>query len=103
MLILSKATEFAILISKMLRLFRYRVEDYWLLAVSFMAVFFMGVFFYAGTLQLRLIGALFGLSGLLFTTYLVRRGYSRAQSYAHFGSCLVTSALLAYGFHLLTN
>ncbi len=94
---------FDIVAAKMFKLFRYRVEDYWLLAVSFVAIFFMGVFFYAGALQLRLLGALFGLSGLLFTTYVVRRGYSRTKSYIHFGSCIVISALLAFGFHLLTN
>lgn len=87
----------------MLKPFFFRSEDYWLIVASLLAILSMTAFFYAGVLQIRLIAALFGLSGLLFTTYIVRRSYSRGRSYVHLVTCLVASGLLAFGAYLLTN
>jgi hypothetical protein len=87
----------------MLKALSLRVEDYWLVFVSFIAVVFTGMFFYAGALRLRLIAALVGFSGLLFTTYIIRRSYSRSRSYLHLMLCIGASTLLAYIAFLLTN
>jgi hypothetical protein len=87
----------------MIKLIYFRVEDYWLIVASGFAILFTGMFFYAGALQLRLTAALLGFSGLLFTTYIIRRSYSRRRSYLHLALCLITSAALAFGAHLLTN
>lgn len=87
----------------MIKLIYYRVEDYWLIAVSSLAILFTGMFFYAGAVQLRLTAGLLGFTGLLFTTYIIRRSYSRRRSYLHLALCLIASGALAFAAHLLTN
>lgn len=87
----------------MIRIHRFRPEDYWLLMVSFFAVLFLAVMLYAGTLQLRLLGAILGIPGLIFTGYIMRRSYSVRRAQFHVVACLVASAGLAYGAFLLTN
>jgi len=87
----------------MLKIERFRPEDYWLIAVSFVAVLFMAIMFYAGTLQIRIIGLTLGLPGILFTTFIISRSYSRHRAQFHLIICLFASAGLALGAHLLTN
>lgn len=81
----------------------FRVEDYWLIAVSAVSVAFTALFLYAGAMQLRLTAALLGFSGLLFTTYIIRRGYSKRRSYIHLSLCILASILLAAFLVLLTD
>jgi|GEM_PF-2259708 len=81
----------------------FRPEDYWLLAVSSVAILFLAVVFYAGTLQLRFIGLALGLPGLLFSTYIINRSYSINRAILHFALCILLSAGLALVAHLLTN
>ncbi len=88
---------------KMIKINRFRPEDYWLIAVSIVAIIFLSVFFYAGTMQLRIIGLALGLPGILFTTYIIRRSYSVRRSRFHLIVCIFASAGLALGIHLLTN
>ena len=87
----------------MLKIKFFRPEDYWLLAVSFVAIVFIAIIFYAGTLQLRLVGLALGLPGLLFTTYIINRSYSRNRALLHLVICILLAAGLALVTHLLTN
>ncbi|MFZ1324239.1 MAG: hypothetical protein WAQ57_03730 [Candidatus Saccharimonadales bacterium] len=87
----------------MLKLHRFRPEDYWLIAVSVLAILFFMLALYAGTLKLRILGFVLGLPGIVFTTYIIRRSYSLRRAKTHLAICLVSSSALALGLHLLTN
>jgi hypothetical protein len=87
----------------MIKLTFLREEDYWLIPGSFISIAFITLCLYAGVMQLRLIGALIGFSGLWFTTYIIRRGYNKRRSSQYLFTCLTISILLSLGIYLLTN
>jgi hypothetical protein len=87
----------------MIKLTFLREEDYWLLPVSIFAILFMTLALYAGVNQLRIIGVVLGIPGLVFTTSIIRRGYDQTHAAWHLFICLSSSILLALGIHLLTN
>ncbi len=87
----------------MVKIHKFRPEDYWLFAVSALAIFFTGVALYAGTNRLRLLGVLLGVPGLIFVTYIIRRSYSKRRAQVHLLICLLVSASMAFSAYLLTN
>lgn len=87
----------------MIKLTFLREEDYWLIPVSMFAVLFMTLALYAGVNQLRIIGVVLGVPGLLFTTSVIRRGYDQTRAAWHLFICLGSAILLALGVHILTN
>lgn len=87
----------------MIKLTFIREEDYWLIPISIFSAIFLGVFLWAGAMQIRLIAGLLGFSGLLFTTHIIRRGYSKRRSNIHLLIVLVFGIGLGFGGYLLTN
>lgn len=87
----------------MIKLTFIREEDYWLFPISGLSAVFLGILLWAGTVQIRLVAGLLGFSGLLFTTYIIRRGYSKRRSNIHLLIVLLFSVGLGFGGFLLTN
>lgn len=87
----------------MIKLTYLREEDYWLIPISMFAVLFTTIALYAGVNQLRFIGIILGIPGLIFTTSIIRRGYDKKRAEWHLFICLGSAILLALGAHLLTN
>lgn len=87
----------------MIKINRFRPEDYWLIAVSCIGVLFTGLFFYVGVMQLRILCGIIGFGSLAFVTYIIRRSYSVRRAQVHVFASLLASVALAYGIFALTN